>query len=326
MTQKGIWLNAARARRVTHTPEFTNAIQQLWPNGTRMSMTKFEQVDAQAARNDHSIDWHRVATRLLTHDGTRRFDAERTDDRELRVAEAVALDRADAWRLTAQANWRRRYQITRSDRVDGDAYAAWTELEAEHRRRRRDAMRPLRRRDARRLGELAREHARHELYELPPTALLKPGEVLVTSNTLEELGSCGTYVDRFRSNWPEGTVITKELCVEHASSFEWHWAAANLLAPGHLSDWERRAERVFATGSDAIRNLDAEYRQHGAELRRQLNARAISRAQYDDKVQQAATAHDRRFRELRVSRDAAYAIAFAELYAEVPNPRLPELA
>ena len=51
----------------------------------------------------------------------------------------------------------------------------------------------------------------------------------ITAELLAELGACEDIVKLFRELFPDGVIPTVDLCVKHAATFDWVWAAGNLL-------------------------------------------------------------------------------------------------
>lgn len=59
--------------------------------------------------------------------------------------------------------------------------------------------------------------------------------VKVTSDLLEELGSCGDYVHRFQrlfpiDQYPDGVEVNEDVCSQHAVNFPWDWATEVMLS------------------------------------------------------------------------------------------------
>ena len=54
--------------------------------------------------------------------------------------------------------------------------------------------------------------------------------VKITVELLTRKGACQDQVDKFRALYPEGVEPTRELCIAHASDFDWDWAAEHLLS------------------------------------------------------------------------------------------------
>ena len=54
-------------------------------------------------------------------------------------------------------------------------------------------------------------------------------QMKITSDLLRSKKACEDQVKLFESLFPGGTEITEDLCVKHASQFDWKWASRNLL-------------------------------------------------------------------------------------------------
>ena len=79
----------------------------------------------------------------------------------------------------------------------------------------------------------------------------------VTKTLLLRKGACDDQLDKFVELFPKGVVVTEALCIEHASVFDWGWAASHLLRAPAQDEYSRvRAaaqaeyERVIAAAWD----------------------------------------------------------------------------
>lgn len=68
----------------------------------------------------------------------------------------------------------------------------------------------------------------------------------ITANELRKAKACAKQVEKFEHLFPDGVVPTVELCKEHADSFDWDWAAQNLLSPKGLAQYEAATAQVRA--------------------------------------------------------------------------------
>ena len=59
----------------------------------------------------------------------------------------------------------------------------------------------------------------------------------VTADLLRAKYACASQVRLFEALFPGGTEITQELCAKHARSFDWGWAAKNLLPEKQWEDY-----------------------------------------------------------------------------------------
>ena len=93
----------------------------------------------------------------------------------------------------------------------------------------------------------------------------------ITADALRAKDACEAQVCRFEDLFPNGVEITSELCVQHACSFDWNWAAENLLPPGKYADYEAKyaplwadyeakTAPIFAAYKVKYGTLDADYK------------------------------------------------------------------
>ena len=320
-----MWLNDDRLRQVDATSRFRANFNELFPNGARITVKKCVQLERHARVNEHELSWNTAAAVLLTQAG---YDKFMTQQRALDVANYVArFSGVDAVRgryHTALARWRRQHNIN-TNRITHAQQVERDEIERRYQDGKRRVIMLMTVPHARLFGELAEDNARNIVAAKPKNVQLRDGDVLVTANTLRQLGSCQGYVDLFRRNWPNGTVITPELCVKHYEQFEWGWAANNLLALDHFSIWERRTyDRMDALG--LMRSKESQkHRRDVSELIRQRDANELSLPDYDAKRAVELDRHMKERRRIELEQMVIYARTFGELYMEHPNPRLPQL-
>lgn len=75
----------------------------------------------------------------------------------------------------------------------------------------------------------------------------------VTLEQLEELGACQEHRERFSDLFPEGHVeVTVELCVRHATTFDWEWAADALLTKDAQELYRTEIGRADREYDDAV--------------------------------------------------------------------------
>lgn len=336
-TVSGMWLDEARARMYSVPEQFTTALAALYPDGTNVTKTKLLAIEKHAtAAADASatssrrritppvapINWTEVAQRVLTSDGYTAFNALRTERiNATATSREIALDKQRARYYRARATWRAKYDVAPHSDVTGEALTALQELEKLNTG---GGVNPAadRRFAVHALADVMREHLRPELASRPRALELKPGEVLVTWRTLQNLGSCGTYIERFRDRWPEGTVITKQLCVDNADDFEWAWAASQLLDKGVYRDWETRYYREEEDLRRRSRELRRAYDERRQELLHQREAGTITAAQLREKQTTAREDFERINQIVQRDLRTVHARTFADLYAERPRPDL----
>ena len=68
----------------------------------------------------------------------------------------------------------------------------------------------------------------------------------ITANELRKAKACDEQVEAFEHLFPEGVVPTVELCKEHADSFDWNWAACNLLSPIGRAQYDAARAQAWA--------------------------------------------------------------------------------
>ena len=68
----------------------------------------------------------------------------------------------------------------------------------------------------------------------------------ITANELRKAKACAKQVEKFEHLFPDGVVPTVELCKEHADSFDWDWAAQNLLSPKGLAQYDAARAQAWA--------------------------------------------------------------------------------
>lgn len=89
----------------------------------------------------------------------------------------------------------------------------------------------------------------------------------VTRYMLQQLGACGAYLDRFDQAFPrtderyvDGVEVTPEVCEENYQTFDWGWAAENMLTYDAQRAWvrkhDRRSERFKAIAADETANQE----------------------------------------------------------------------
>jgi len=61
----------------------------------------------------------------------------------------------------------------------------------------------------------------------------------ITARLLRSKGACDKQVQKFHALWPRGVRPTLELAAEHASTFDWSWAAQHLLSALASAEYNR---------------------------------------------------------------------------------------
>ena len=61
----------------------------------------------------------------------------------------------------------------------------------------------------------------------------------ITINQLKKAGACAIHLKRIRALVGSSVEVTEEWCIEHASNFDWDWAAINLLSDAARAEYDR---------------------------------------------------------------------------------------
>ena len=303
-----------------------STIGRLWPRGFVVTEVRCLRLYREWCKENpgRAFEWGTLAEVFLTHEGHNEYyTRHRQWQRDHGVERTAASEEADGRRLLAIARWRRQYGVT-TGIGSSEARAAYQEITDRYQAASFRLKNELGRFETRLFAELAAQYTKSQFVDAPKVVRVKDGEVLVTSQTLRALGSCGEYVNKFQRLFPDGTVITTELCVEHHDVFDWHWAASNLL-DHRFETWDRES----ATASEALRRRRTELsvRLNDQVTRFEQNYRdgRLTARQYDDKRTLAYREHDRGIAEVDVELTKLRAQVFGDIYAKSPNPRLPEL-
>ena len=120
--------------------------------------------------------------------------------------------------------------------------------------------------------------------------------MFLTAAILKSKRACVNQLALFSATFPEGVEVTPEVCVSVADKFDWNWAAANLLPPLLVADFDaKRALLVadyYAKRAPMYADFDAkrapmyaDYTAKVAPLQADYDAkRALLVADYDAKV------------------------------------------
>lgn len=322
-----MFLTGARLTRMGSSNGLANVFSGLWPDGTQMTPAKFTRLHREAAKANVTINWRWFAENTLTHRGQHAYHAKQD---ELYVETYPALqprrDLAQAAYYRALATWRKKHNVGPHTRGDRDVRREFDAIET----KRRDALRKVdleyNRAEADTYTPLIEDYCVRILQTEPRSARQADGTVIVTSRTLETLGSCGEYVDKFQHSWPNGTVITEELCVQNHTRFDWGWAAANLLAPGNYDNWVAATRERNAPLQTTRHELDARYNSELSDLQSKYNQNQLTYQQYTRKLNELDNNFSTAVNTQNTERATVNARVFAEMYTRMPNPRLPELA
>ena len=81
----------------------------------------------------------------------------------------------------------------------------------------------------------------------------------ITATILRAKDACETQVRRFEALFPNGVEITSELCVLHADSFDWDWAAEYLLPLDKYADYRANVSALYDDYEAKCAPLRADY-------------------------------------------------------------------
>jgi hypothetical protein len=81
----------------------------------------------------------------------------------------------------------------------------------------------------------------------------------ITVSLLREHCACATGIAKFKRLFPDGVIVTRELCVQHAHQFDWDWAAGHLLTPTARAQYDAAIATVLAQYLAAIDVVWAQY-------------------------------------------------------------------
>jgi len=82
---------------------------------------------------------------------------------------------------------------------------------------------------------------------------------ILTVSTLVALGACIEQRAKFKALFGDSVEITEALCVEHASTFNFDWAALHLLSAPARSEYERVRAAAWAEYERVTAAAWAEY-------------------------------------------------------------------
>ena len=74
----------------------------------------------------------------------------------------------------------------------------------------------------------------------------------ITVKLLLSKNACYSQVCLFRKHFPEGTEVTKELCLKYAEIFSFRWAARNLLSFEQQNTYDEAEDLAYKTYDEAL--------------------------------------------------------------------------
>ena len=70
--------------------------------------------------------------------------------------------------------------------------------------------------------------------------------MIVTLKQLDKLDACTGPRNLFEKLFGASVEITKDLCLKHASDFDWAWAADNLLGASARAEYDKACASAWA--------------------------------------------------------------------------------
>lgn len=67
----------------------------------------------------------------------------------------------------------------------------------------------------------------------------------ITTLQLGDKLACKEQIERFEDLFGEEVEVTLELCIKHATDFDWWWAAAHLLSSEQMALWSIKRREVY---------------------------------------------------------------------------------
>ena len=96
----------------------------------------------------------------------------------------------------------------------------------------------------------------------------------ITIRLLKSKGACEDQIEKFKTLFPEGVVLTEAACMDHAQTFNWGWAAEMLLTP--------KARKLYDETCAPARKLYDETCASARKLYHETCAPAFARAALSD--------------------------------------------
>jgi hypothetical protein len=146
----------------------------------------------------------------------------------------------------------------------------------------------------------------------------KEGEAVITGHTLANLGSCSDYVNRMYREFPDGVVITEDVCVTHHRTFDWYWAIERMVSGRHIDEWNQLRVQLHNENIEVTQYRDAltEHERRLGELERVASNGLITNRQYREKRMHEIARWENDQRNTASVESIANARAFARIYAQ----------
>ena len=138
----------------------------------------------------------------------------------------------------------------------------------------------------------------------------------ITLARLKAARACQPQVDLFLSLFPDGQAsVTPELCVAHASRFDWDWAADRLLTDAQRQAYfEARATAEKAYSEARATAWKAYFEAVAPAQEAYDEATAPAQKAYDEATALARKAYNEAVAPARKAYDEARALAFAHAF------------
>ena len=104
----------------------------------------------------------------------------------------------------------------------------------------------------------------------------------LTISTFAALGACGPQRTKFQKLFGDSVEITEALCVAHAATFNFDWAASHLLSASARAEYDRVEAAAWAEYDRVEAAARAEYDRVTAPARAEYErVEAAARAEYE---------------------------------------------
>lgn len=127
--------------------------------------------------------------------------------------------------------------------------------------------------------------------------------MIITHEFLQARGACKDQREDFCRLFPNGVMVTRELCRQYAQLFDWEWAAVNLLSTLAAREvFHRAQEAADKVYEESISSSEQAYIAAYDKAGRKMN----------DEVTRLCKAYHEALRSAQITSREAEAIAFAE--------------
>ena len=69
--------------------------------------------------------------------------------------------------------------------------------------------------------------------------------MFITYKLLKSKGACHSQREMFKKHFPDGVQVTLELCQKYYKTFDFDWAAKNLLSYSAYKEYEKIRAKAF---------------------------------------------------------------------------------